>query len=187
MTTSEEYSENVGTLWAQLGAIPVILRFLCGGVELSDVPAAVTEPEATAVEETPVDVSAEAVPVDVMAADDDAASESSSDADWEMRKEMRYISPVVLERLAAIDACLPLLASARVLAHLASVLHENAIQGGISNRLGLLRVRACFCCRVNILSSAFERALPCICTRILTLSPMLLHASSCGRLPLLHL
>lgn len=37
MTSADEYAENVGVLWANIGAVPPLLRFLCGGVELTDI------------------------------------------------------------------------------------------------------------------------------------------------------
>ena len=43
VTTADDYPENVITLFVKMGAVPCILRFLCGGVELTDI---VAPPEA---------------------------------------------------------------------------------------------------------------------------------------------
>ena len=50
--------------------------------------------------------------------------------DWSRRRERRYISSVVLERLATVDDAVEQLCVPRVLAHLVSVLHENGMEAG---------------------------------------------------------
>lgn len=70
-------------------------------------------------------------PGDVEVDDDDGVDGDGPDSEddaWEARKELRYISAVVLERLAGVEECTPLLGNARVLAHLSTVLKENALQ-----------------------------------------------------------
>ena len=131
-----------------LKAVPAVVRYLCGGVDFvrvqggedkeedgggdggdgdrrdepSDAGAA-REHGAAAGDDSSVNSGDEEEDGDD--ADDDA--EVAFD-DWSRRRERRYISSVVLERLAAVDDAVEQLCVPRVLAHLVSVLHENGME-----------------------------------------------------------
>jgi hypothetical protein len=147
MTADDEEAENITSLFVSIGALPAILRFLCGGLELSDIvshetprlssaPANMTASDPITSPEVPSDtgVSDTAEMSDATEGDDgdgdhpdDEDCDDDEEAEWELRRDTRYISAIVLDRMSQVPECEPHLANVRVLAHLSSVLRENRL------------------------------------------------------------